>query len=197
MKKQVNALRARTKDEINAIADRLRRDLCVEDVCAINVVSLTEFGLSRLIPDFTFSIVKDDAFESNILALARDNPPEIVVRESVYCRAAKQEPMARWVLAHEIGHIILQHAKPADSGHHSNQFDVTSAECQANMFAQSLLLPSDLIASCNSPSEISVKFLVSHSAAEARFREVRQKTHERIAVKAGRDPDGKASCYEF
>src|SRR5581483_3223899 len=104
------AIRARTKDHISSVALRLRRDLGVADDWAIDIVSLIEFGLKRLIPNFTFSVVADNRLKAEVLAVARENPPEIIVRESIYRQATEQEPRARWILAHEIGHIILQHS---------------------------------------------------------------------------------------
>lgn len=174
----MDAVRPRTKDEIRAIAAHLRQELGAAKQSAIDLVSLIEFELPKLIPGFTLSVVKDDQFGSNILALTRDDPPEIVVRESVYNQAAKREPKARWIMAHELGHLILQHAKLGVRYRRQSLSEVELAEHQANVFAQYLLLPSDLVEQCSCPSEVAANFLVSYSAAEARFGEVRRKSHK-------------------
>jgi Zn-dependent peptidase ImmA (M78 family) len=174
--KRANAVRARTRDEIEGIALRLRRELGIADKYVIDIVSLVEFELSRLIHEFTFSVVDDSDLGSEILALAREHPPEIIVRESVYQQATQQQPMARWILAHEIGHLVLQHAGSATRGLNDQiPAHVAAAEYEANVFAQSLLMPSELVEGCSSPSEIAEKFLVSRSAAQRRFREVDNK----------------------
>ncbi|MGL3109819.1 ImmA/IrrE family metallo-endopeptidase [Bradyrhizobium sp. BR 1432] len=171
MTKQTNRACARTDSEIRAVAQRLRRALLLTDQHAINVVDVVEFGLPKLIPDFTLSIVKDDDLPSDTLALAREDPPEIIVRESVYYEAAKHEPRARWIIAHEIGHIILLHGKVPLRGFPKAPVDVASAEHQANLFARYFLVAQNLAEGCNSPSAIATKFQVTNSAARACFEE--------------------------
>jgi IrrE N-terminal-like domain len=149
------------------------------DACPIDIVGLVEFGLPKLIPGFVFSVVGDDHIGSDVLALTRDNPPEIIVRESVYHKAHKQVPWARWVLAHEVGHLVLQHTTSANR---HCKLDVDYAEYQANVFAQLLLLPSNLVGQCSSSSEIATKFLVSDSTAKARLKEIREEAPDRIAT---------------
>jgi Zn-dependent peptidase ImmA (M78 family) len=71
---------------------------------------------------------------------------KLFVREAVWHKAAKHDPRARLIIAHEIGHLVLHgdqvHAftKPYDYGLSYLQ-DYESAEYQANWFAWSLLLP--------------------------------------------------------
>lgn len=173
MTSRTDRARARTNNEIRAVAQCLQRALLLTDQHAINLVDVIEFGLPQLIPDFTFSVVKDGDLPTDTLALARENPPEIVVRESVYHKAAKHEPMARWVLAHEIGHIILSHGKaPSPNCPKAASLDVESAEHQANLFAQYFLVPQTLAEECNSPSITATKFRVPQSKARACFEDV-------------------------
>lgn len=168
MTRRTNRVCARTNNEIRAVAQRLRSALLLTDQHAINLVDVVEFGLPKLIPDFTLSVVKDDDLPSDTLALAREDPPEIIVRESVYCGAAKHEPRARWIIAHEIGHIVLSHGK-THSGERLGAFpaDVACAEHQANLFAQYFLVPQNFAEECNSPLAIATKFRITNSAARA------------------------------
>ncbi|MHC4045359.1 ImmA/IrrE family metallo-endopeptidase [Bradyrhizobium sp. 23AC] len=158
---------ARTNNEIRAVAQRLRRALLLSDQYAINLVDVVEFGLPQLIPEFTFSVVKDDDLPTDTLALARENPPEIIVGESMYHEATKHEPMARWILAHEIGHIVLLHGKaPLPKCPKAISTDVADAEHQANLFARYFLVPQNLAEGCNSPSAIAAKFRVPSEILE-------------------------------
>lgn len=181
MKKRTNGLRARTRDEIEGTAHRLRRELGIANQCTFDITNVVEFALPKLIPNFTFTVARDDDFGSGILALAREDPPEIAVRESVYHDAMKHEPQARWILAHEIGHIVLGHAKRAALLSDGDAYeDVADAEYQANVFAQFLLLPSELVEPFKSPSLVAERFLVSRSAAKARLKEVCRKRRSNI-----------------
>ena len=62
----------------------------------------------------------------------------ICIAESVYIDAFNDDPQARFIIAHEIGHIIL----------HSNKEKVAihdKMEDEANLFATELLIPSEWI----------------------------------------------------
>ena len=68
----------------------------------------------------------------------------------------------RFTIAHEIGHIVLEH------------FDFSNArtrEKEANMFAASLLMPIDVLRACNIQSRKDIEILcgVSYSAACYRY----------------------------
>ncbi|MDN3273472.1 ImmA/IrrE family metallo-endopeptidase [Frankia sp. RB7] len=67
------------------------------------------------------------------------------MQESTYFAAAKNEPSARWILAHEVGHLVLQHGKcTAENDADWTWNEVARAEQEANMFAAYFLAPCSL-----------------------------------------------------
>lgn len=76
----------------------------------------------------------------------------------------------RFTIAHELGHIFLEH--PLKLGYHARTIDTqkTEAERQADMFAIRLLVPACVVwgLRIHSPKEIQRVFDISDSAARAR-----------------------------
>lgn len=71
----------------------------------------------------------------------------------------------RFSLAHELGHIVLQHTKPTQA-----------AEKEANFFASNLLAPRMAIhyAGCKNESDVAKVFEISHEAARYAFDDYRR-----------------------
>lgn len=71
-------------------------------------------------------------------AEASFNENVIIISERIYIAAYKGDPRARFIIAHEIGHILL---------HHSKASLVVGGEMEeeANCFAMELLIPTEMI----------------------------------------------------
>src|SRR5262249_46855204 len=137
--------------------------------------------LARITPDFYLRVVDDDAacdvdpgLSPDVLALARIDPPEIVVRDAIYRAGVDGSDDARLILAHELGHIWLLHGAQAylsTASGRPQQFtnlDRTySAEWKADEFAAELMMPG---AQCRTMSavEISDQYGVPLRVAEWR-----------------------------
>jgi hypothetical protein len=81
---------------------------------------------------------------------------------------------SRYVIAHEIGHVVLHdhNAKPfsdEDIKYSKFGFEETSAEWQADRFADHLLLPDNILAGYESIEQIVIECAVSPDLAERRF----------------------------
>jgi hypothetical protein len=145
----------------------------------IDVVRFVEFEVPKIVDGFELIVEADSEFESDILALARACPPQIVVRESVYKSAVGGFPTARLILAHELGHLFC---RPPEMVGDDLHFDVSwdgdelnpdelfcqKAEWHADEFAAEFLTPS-AIAIRLSAEEIKLKFGVSQSFARNRL----------------------------
>lgn len=94
----------------------------------------------------------------------------IAFREDVYKKAHRNDPRARFTVAHEIGHFVL-HSNTVLSrvpfGAVVPPYKLT--EPQANVFAASLLAPLQLIESYDTVSDLENNFGISHTCAVNRL----------------------------
>jgi Zn-dependent protease with chaperone function len=173
-------VRSRTIDEIETLATSLRKRLGIDDCVKLDIVSVLEFELHRFLPEFEFVVVEDKTAAPSVLAFARSNPPQIAVRESIYRQAISGDSSARFVLAHELGHLMLRHgiAHKLSAGARM-QRQVQSLELEANKFAAAFLVPGNAIENLT-PDQISSTFGVSNQVARLRLAE--QRTAKRGAL---------------
>lgn len=142
-----------------------------------NVVGILEIFGSFLLPEFSFEIVDD--YDSSMQGKWAETFPDkklIRVKNSVYERACKQDGQARYTLAHELGHLFLQHKVINNSFSRCNSKKNVpiyyDSEWQADIFAAEFLMPFDLVK--NMSIEHIVKNCgVTKSAAETRWRRIR------------------------
>ncbi|ESW64711.1 hypothetical protein X769_27170 [Mesorhizobium sp. LSJC268A00] len=132
------------------IADRARNfrgTFGVSDKLYINIIEILEFRLKEILPDFKLMVRRD--IELDKTAQAMNDPPRILVRESIYDGACDGDQECRRILAHELGHLLL-HAhiggtKQQDILGYSPQFEnmnaLDSIEDQADIFARNFLVP--------------------------------------------------------
>jgi transcriptional regulator with XRE-family HTH domain len=136
----------------------------------MHIVELIELDLPKLLPELCFQVIQDDDMETDVLGLARLWPPEILVAESIYLDAISGKGHARWILAHELGHIWLLHGKDSLRGPQDSNVRIPSlwsAEFQADEFAAEFLMPAEICRDIT-PLEISRRFGVSESLAQRR-----------------------------
>lgn len=96
------------------------------------------------------------------------------VEFGVWDRADRGVPKDRFILAHEIGHMVLHsHAELAFceglAGHLGDLQDQEKAEHQANHFADCFLVPERMLMGFSDPYEIAEHFLVPLDCADRRF----------------------------
>lgn len=119
-----------------------------------------------------------DEFLPDRAAEATLNPPTITVRQSVYNAAKRNEPRARMTLAHEFGHIILEHkghARPrrdAPLKRHVAFKAYEDPERQATLFAGAFLVPKSQLKEPASAKEIQLRFRISAQAATIRYEQI-------------------------
>lgn len=149
---------------ISSIVRKLRAIVGVSDKEEFPIVDFLEFEFHKIRRDFVLIVESDDDFGDGVLAKATNSPPQIVVRESLYEAAVEGHPSARFVLAHELGHLCLSHRKSVQGGtrnfsyvEYDSEKQIFNAEWQANEFAAELLIPSDL-AFVMSTDEISERY---------------------------------------
>jgi len=131
-------------------------------------------------------LVRSDEEMGNDEARAHASSQVIKMRDSVHRAAAQGIPRARMTLAHELGHVALDHvgiARPRTLGAtQSEQYipKLHSAERQARVFAATFLMLRAHVRQCKSPEEVAKKMRVSLQAAEIRFKEVNVRDADKI-----------------
>jgi hypothetical protein len=163
-------VRFRCEEEIARFATEWRRAGNVANLANFDIVTFVEKILSR---KYTrkgqLQIVFFDIIQDQDPAFVTFRPLTLHIDAEIWKLARWGDPEARFIIAHEIGHIILHdhEAKPFSNDPSLNiAFDRSehSAEWQANTFAGYFLLPDQivrafgdvdqLIASCGVPRKL-------------------------------------------
>lgn len=138
-------------DDISAVCRRLWRRFCAEGVTVFPIVSALERCQKEPISKnglLTVSFFHQTAHSPP--ARVRFDPLTLIVDDECWSFARQGDPSSKWILAHELGHIIL-HDKEAKafSNDPGSRLKFTSeqesGESQADMFAFHQLMPDWLI----------------------------------------------------
>lgn len=168
----------RSAKDIEAISLAWRDALGVPNDWAPDMIRLLESELPKLptyFRDYSF-IVRSDSEMGEAEAYTEFVPPHIVVRNSVYQLARKDNGRSRMTLAHELGHLVMHPGAAklrGDPGTHTSTIRYfESAEWQANKFASLFLMPMHIVREFASPTQIAECCHVSLLAAQIKFSEI-------------------------
>jgi len=156
--------------QIEQVARSLRVDLGLDDLRLFDVLRVIEIDLAKFVNDLSFVVVDDKELDDGVLALTTHDPLSIVVAESLYDLAFSRDENARFVLAHELGHVLLHDSERLE---HCGIDQIDKAqrsnfELEANLFAEAFLMPAHLVRSMTA-TEISHSCGVSIVRAEERL----------------------------
>ncbi len=132
----------------------------------IDILRIIELNLPKLFPNFRF-VIDDDIDNNvtqNVVAYTQFRPLEIHVSERIYQLAKEGEPRVKFLLAHELAHVVV-HSQDIAANLDRLEIDI---EIEANLFAAALLVPAWRIG-CMSAAEISGKFGVTEAIAKWRL----------------------------
>lgn len=113
-------------------------------------------GLLQLIE---FNAPNPEIYPNEPLAFVRYDPLRLSCDAEIWEEARLGEPRATYILAHELGHIVL-HDSHAQSFNNNPDLHIKfadeqfSAEWQANTFADHLILPDYIIRRCKSIQDV-------------------------------------------
>jgi|GEM_PF-2643559 Zn-dependent peptidase ImmA (M78 family) len=143
--------------------------------------------LKQVFPKLRFKVV-DDSLMPNEEARAYPKSWLIWIRKSIYEGLIRGRVRGRWTLAHELGHILLQHPgarlQRSDTAKYSRNGRIY--EYEANLFAAGILAPFDKVEQCRSATEIKSLTRISLEAAQFRIQELKiEAIRKREAIKAG------------
>jgi Zn-dependent peptidase ImmA (M78 family) len=165
----------KSRQEIARIARDLRKSLGIDDQFSPDL-SLALFRIRAVFPNFKLKVVSDDALP-HAEAKAFCKAYILKIRESVLKALDRYgDGRTRWTVAHEFGHLALQHPKnvfrkqPNEPIRKSDQH----LEREANIFAAEFLMPPHLARKFTTADELSTRFQVSLEAASSRLRELQR-----------------------
>jgi HTH-type transcriptional regulator, competence development regulator len=199
-------VRGRSREEIAELAQVFREGLGLQSHDRFDVVDFYDFKLAKIfaerlgddiIENIRFEVWDDPEMPPLTAGMASMFPPHIVISNSVYEEAASNGDRGRWIMAHELGHLLLLHGiddmksgmlmrgpeylvDHLDDSGHSLSFRPPaalpkkipfkySAEGQADEFAAEFLMPAKGCANLL-PHQISARFGVSKSNAAKRLK---------------------------
>jgi Zn-dependent peptidase ImmA (M78 family) len=157
---------AKSRRELRLLAGILRKALKLENEIYFPIVDLLDV-MCEIFPQFSYCIVPDDTFPSNVHADTDVINQHIRIKESVYNGAAEGNGRDRMTIAHELGHyftICFCGFKFQRNFKNEAVPTYKSPEWQAKCFAGELLIDANL-AYGMTPSEIMDKCGVSYEAA--------------------------------
>ena len=157
-----------SRAKIEAYAEAVRTALGIDLDVKVDMLRLIEFVLPRHLPGFWYDVVPDHELGA---AEATTSTTERLIKISQSCYEAARNGQARYpfTLAHEFGHLMLHTGKPASLA----RGDVKAyldPEWQADSFAAAFLAPAEMVATCNSVSELMRRSGLSREAAEIRLK---------------------------
>lgn len=159
--------------EISRISSRLRQE--AGDFAPGTFMEFFENRLHEVIEGFTFSIVPK-ALMRKCSGATFPNLRHIAIREDIYEYAHNGGLGSQFVIAHEIGHVVLHEfisSTPAENAHDYPVF--YHAEWQANKFAQCLLVPPQLIERGDTVETVSRRLQVSPGVVEVQIGDCRRR----------------------
>jgi Zn-dependent peptidase ImmA (M78 family) len=152
----------RSYDNVAGLASEMRVRLGIDSYYVFNIVNQLrklkdlKFGINGHLKIELFIDRKDKAYVTF-------DPLVLHVHKDIWDEADIGEPTARFIIAHELGHILM-HRHYRQEFAETNEFYLKAfppeekAETQANWFAAAFLAPDYLARNCASESELCLNF---------------------------------------
>lgn len=138
----------------------------------VNVVALLDF--LQDIGFLEFAVVEDhDLGEEE--AVTYPDKRFMLIKQTVYDKAAEGDGHCRFTIAHELGHLWMHRGQASYARGTTGRHQIfEDSEWQADTFASELLIDQRLIPANADEYDISETFGVSHSAARRRLEKYRK-----------------------
>jgi len=156
----------KTTEDIKSAAQQLRDSLGVADQKLFNIVELLEKEMPKAIDDFRLEVLaRSDVPE----VYATSAPPRIFATEPVYRLARQGDANSRFLLAHEVGHLVLHSVCHPSAGSNGSAERVKASEAQASIFALFFLIPDSIARRFKTAESLSVQCQIRRELAELRL----------------------------
>ena len=164
--------KALNPNSIRAVARAVRAKLGMQDQLAPDFRDILK-KLSRIFPKTEVKVVSAE----NAPALAWTDSKILYVQKCIVEGLTKGDVHARYIIAHEIGHLVLEHQAPkyrAISVNDATRLhrDWKMQELEAALFADAFLMPASLVTKFQTTDEHSATFQASHSTASNKIAEL-------------------------
>ncbi len=156
-------VRFRTDENVAELARRLREILGIDRLCQFDIVeAISSLEGKKFKGSGTLKIRLFDDDEED-LAYVTFNPLTLNVHREIWRDAKLGESKSRFILAHELGHIVMhrdnrQAYSEDPAARLKFPLPQESAEEQANLFAAHFLAPDHLAARCTTSTELTLMF---------------------------------------
>jgi hypothetical protein len=156
---------AKSRQVVREAATHFRNALGLAEKPWLPIIDVYEWLLPKVWEDFYFEVLPKTEM-GNEHAIAYPGQARIAIREDIYARACDNEGRDRFTLCHELGHIVLQHARSFEKSPVPVSWKVyEDSEWQADAFAAELLMPLEHVINCATPGELALRCGVSVDAA--------------------------------
>ena len=160
----------KSREELRELACIFREIFGLKEILYFPVVEMLDI-LGEIFEDFTYEIVEDDTFPTNIHADTDVRTGTVRIKQSVYEGACSGEGRDRMTIAHEIGHYFMLCRCGFRLERNFTNKKVPpfcDPEWQAKCFAGELLVPAHLVWDM-SAEEIVTECGVSYDAALVQY----------------------------
>lgn len=162
----------RSRDTIASIAAKARESAKLVNDININLADYL-YGFLRLRLNPPLDIIIGENIEKNADAFVNftnDNKITLYVRNVIWLQAKSNFPNARFIMAHEVGHILMH--KNDALAYSAAPYSVVRAlseeervEPQANLFAEEFLAPTNMLFGLNNVYDIADYFNIPEECA--------------------------------
>jgi Zn-dependent peptidase ImmA (M78 family) len=153
-------------NDIESRAQHLRASLGLADESVFNIVELLEKELPKAIKDFRLEVLPRSQ-EQEIYSTTV--PLRMFVTEHIYNLARQGDARSRFMVAHELGHLLLHHKSVQLRASGRSK----TAESEASKFALAFLIPLSIARGFNDPNLLSLYCKVDRKVAEMRMLSVK------------------------
>lgn len=172
MKQNFYAVQPLRNTEIEKISSSLRDvfDLGERNVHMINMIEKVP---PEVLPDYNFFVLPDEEMPGLDGITGVAGQKTIMLSNSTYESLFAEDPEARYIAAHELGHFILHSQQTPMLAKRNRNVCTVDPEWQADRFADYWLVPTEGVRKCRSPNHVAAKYNVSDELAQRRWLEVK------------------------
>ncbi|NKJ40808.1 Zn-dependent peptidase ImmA (M78 family) [Novosphingobium sp. SG720] len=138
----------------------------------VQMVNLVERILPEGLADYDFFVLPDEDMPGLAGITGTSGEEMIILSESTYIALCNNDREARYVAAHEFGHLVLHSQQTPMLAKRTRNDNRVDPEWQADRFADVWLVPTEGVRKCRSARHVAAKYNVTDELAQRRWQEV-------------------------
>ena len=171
MGQDYKVVRPRTESEIEQLVMEVRNGFQI-GTKNVRMEFLLEAALPEALPGYNFFVLPDEEMP-DMAGVTAVGEYTIYLADSAYQALCTGDPYARYVAAHEFGHLLLHSQQKLLLAKRKHDDHKVDPEWQADRFADFWLVPTEGVRKCRSPAHVAAKYAVPDEVAQRRFNEVK------------------------